>query len=324
MKKILTLLSLMTLMILSCGNGNTSQEKKSDSASTGGSKKYRIGITQIVAHPALDNAREGFKAAFKEAGIDADFDEKNANGEAATANLIANSFVSSKVDLIYSIATSTAQAAAQSTNTIPVVFSAITDPESAGILKNNVTGVSDRVDIKQQLQLLLKLDSKIKKVGVIYNSSEQNSKVQVDDLKAAAKELGVEVVEKSVIQASEIPQAADALTRESDAIYLPTDNLVASVVNLLTDKATAAKKVAFGAEAAHVKGGALITQGIDYYEMGKEAGKIAVEILKNGKKPSEIKFKKMDLNDIVINNKTLAAIGINLPEDIKSKAKTID
>lgn len=324
MKKILTLLSLMTLMILSCGNGNTSQEKKSDSASTGGSKKYRIGITQIVAHPALDSAREGFKAAFKEAGIDADFDEKNANGEAATANLIANSFVSSKVDLIYSIATSTAQAAAQSTNTIPVVFSAITDPESAGILKNNVTGVSDRVDIKQQLQLLLKLDSKIKKVGVIYNSSEQNSKVQVDDLKAAAKELGVEVVEKSVIQASEIPQAADALTRESDAIYLPTDNLVASVVNLLTDKATAAKKIVFGAESAHVKGGALITQGIDYYEMGKQAGKIAIDILKNGKKPSEIKYQRMSLNDIVVNGKTMAALGITLPKDIKSKAKIIN
>jgi hypothetical protein len=324
MKKILTLLSLMTLMILSCGNGNTSQEKKSDSASTGGSKKYRIGITQIVAHPALDSAREGFKAAFKEAGIDADFDEKNANGEAATANLIANSFVSSKVDLIYSIATSTAQAAAQSTNTIPVVFSAITDPESAGILKNNVTGVSDRVDIKQQLQLLLKLDSKIKKVGVIYNSSEQNSKVQVDDLKAAAKELGVEVVEKSVIQASEIPQAADALTRESDAIYLPTDNLVASVVNLLTDKATAAKKIVFGAESAHVKGGALITQGIDYYEMGKQAGKIAIDILKNGKKPSEIKYQRMSLNDIVVNGKTMAALGITLSEDIKSKAKIIN
>ena len=324
MKKILTLLSLMTLMILSCGNGNTSQEKKSDSASTGGSKKYRIGITQIVAHPALDSAREGFKAAFKEAGIDADFDEKNANGEAATANLIANSFVSSKVDLIYSIATSTAQAAAQSTNTIPVVFSAITDPESAGILKNNVTGVSDRVDIKQQLKLLLKLDSKIKKVGVIYNSSEQNSKVQVDDLKAAAKELGVEVVEKSVIQASEIPQAADALTRESDAIYLPTDNLVASVVNLLTDKATAAKKIVFGAESAHVKGGALITQGIDYYEMGKQAGKIAIDILKNGKKPSEIKYQRMSLNDIVVNGKTMAALGITLPEDIKSKAKIIN
>ena len=143
-------------------------------------------------------------------------------------------------------------------------------------------------------------------------------------MKKAASELGITIVEKSVTQVSEIPQASETLVKESDALYLPTDNLVASVVNLITEKAIKAKKIAFGAESAHVKGGALITQGIDYYEMGKEAGKIAVDILKNGKSPSEITFKKMDLNDIVINNKTLAAIGISLPEDIKSKAKTID
>ena len=321
MKKILLLVSIAIMLVLSCGN----EVKKS--SETGGEKSkdtFKIGITQIVAHPALDSAREGFKDAFKESGLKVTFDEKNANGEIATANMIANNFVTEKVDLIYAIATSTAQSAAQATNKLPVVFSAITDPEAAGLIKENVTGISDRVNVKQQLELLLKLDSKIKKVGVIYNSSEQNSKVQVDDLKKAASELGITIVEKSVTQVSEIPQASEALVRESDALYLPTDNLVASVVNLITEKATAAKKVVFGAEAAHVKGGALITQGIDYYEMGKEAGKIAVEILKNGKKPSEIKFKKMDLNDIVINNKTLAAIGINLPEDIKSKAKTID
>ena len=320
MKKILVLISISIMLVLSCGNegkknGNTGKESKDN---------FKIGITQIVAHPALDSAREGFKDAIKESGLNVTFDEKNANGEVATANMIANNFVTEKVDLIYAIATSTAQSAAQATNKLPVVFSAITDPEAAGLIKENVTGISDRVNVKQQLELLLKLDSKIKKVGVIYNSSEQNSKVQVDDLKKAASELGITIVEKSVTQVSEIPQASEALVRESDALYLPTDNLVASVVNLITEKATAAKKVAFGAEAAHVKGGALITQGIDYYEMGKEAGKIAVEILKNSKKPSEIKFKKMDLNDIVINNKTLAAIGINLPEDIKSKAKTID
>ena len=321
MKKILLLVSIAIMLVLSCGN----EVKKS--SETGGEKSkdtFKVGITQIVAHPALDSAREGFKDAFKESGLKVTFDEKNANGEIATANMIANNFVTEKVDLIYAIATSTAQSAAQATNKLPVVFSAITDPEAAGLIKENVTGISDRVNVKQQLELLLKLDSKIKKVGVIYNSSEQNSKVQVDDLKKAASELGITIVEKSVTQVSEIPQTSEALVRESDALYLPTDNLVASVVNLITEKATAAKKVAFGAEAAHVKGGALITQGIDYYEMGKEAGKIAVEILKNGKKPSEIKFKKMDLNDIVINNKTLAAIGINLPEDIKSKAKTID
>ena len=320
MKKILVLISISIMLVLSCGN----EGKKNVNTGKESKDNFKIGITQIVAHPALDSAREGFKDAIKESGLNVTFDEKNANGEVATANMIANNFVTEKVDLIYAIATSTAQSAAQATNKLPVVFSAITDPEAAGLIKENVTGISDRVNVKQQLELLLKLDSKIKKVGVIYNSSEQNSKVQVDDLKKAASELGITIVEKSVTQVSEIPQASEALVRESDALYLPTDNLVASVVNLITEKATAAKKVAFGAEAAHVKGGALITQGIDYYEMGKEAGKIAVEILKNGKKPSEIKFKKMDLNDIVINNKTLAAIGINLPEDIKSKAKTID
>ena len=320
MKKILVLISISIMLVLSCGT----EGKKNENAGKESKDNFKIGITQIVAHPAWDSAREGFKDAIKESGLNVTFDEKNANGEVATANMIANNFVTEKVDLIYAIATSTAQSAAQATNKLPVVFSAITDPEAAGLIKENVTGISDRVNVKQQLELLLKLDSKIKKVGVIYNSSEQNSKVQVDDLKKAASELGITIVEKSVTQVSEIPQASEALVRESDALYLPTDNLVASVVNLITEKATAAKKVAFGAEAAHVKGGALITQGIDYYEMGKEAGKIAVEILKNGKKPSEIKFKKMDLNDIVINNKTLAAIGISLPEDIKSKAKTID
>ena len=321
MKKILLLVSIAIMLVLSCGN----EVKKS--SETGGEKSkdtFKIGITQIVAHPALDSAREGFKDAFKESGLKVTFDEKNANGEIATANMIANNFVTEKVDLIYAIATSTAQSAAQATNKLPVVFSAITDPEAAGLIKENVTGISDRVNVKQQLELLLKLDSKIKKVGVIYNSSEQNSKVQVDDLKKAASELGITIVEKSVTQVSEIPQASETLVKSSDALYLPTDNLVASVVNLITEKAIAAKKIAFGAESAHVKGGALITQGIDYYEMGKEAGKIAVEILKNGKKTSDISFKKMDLNDIVINDKTLAAIGISLPEDIKLKAKTIN
>ena len=320
MKKILVLISISIMLVLSCGN----EGKKNENTGKESKDNFKIGITQIVAHPALDSAREGFKDAIKESGLNVTFDEKNANGEVATANMIANNFVTEKVDLIYAIATSTAQSAAQATNKLPVVFSAITDPEAAGLIKENVTGISDRVNVKQQLELLLKLDSKIKKVGVIYNSSEQNSKVQVDDLKKAASELGITIVEKSVTQVSEIPQASETLVKSSDALYLPTDNLVASVVNLITEKAIAAKKIAFGAESAHVKGGALITQGIDYYEMGKEAGKIAVEILKNGKKPSDISFKKMDLNDIVINNKTLAAIGISLPEDIKLKAKTIN
>lgn len=315
MKKLVGVLSILTMFILSCGTEETKTNE-------GATKKIKVGITQIVEHPALNKAKQGFKDALKEAGIDVEYDEKNANGEVATANLIANTLVSSKPDLIYAIATTTTQAVAQATNDIPVVFSAITDPESAGILKENVTGVSDRVNIKQQLELMKKLNPNAKKVGVIFNSSEQNSMVQVNDLKTAASELGMEVVATGVTQASEIPQASETLIGEVDMIYTPTDNLVASLINLITEKAIAAKKIVFGAEAAHVEGGALITQGVDYYELGKRAGQMAVEILK-GKKPSEIKIETVELNDIVVNEKTLNALGIVLPEDIKTKAKFI-
>ncbi len=315
MKKLVGVLSILTMFILSCGTEETKTNE-------GATKKIKVGITQIVEHPALNKAKQGFKDALKEAGIDVEYDEKNANGEVATANLIANTLVSSKPDLIYAIATTTTQAVAQATNDIPVVFSAITDPESAGILKENVTGVSDRVNIKQQLELMKKLNPNAKKVGVIFNSSEQNSMVQVNDLKTAASELGMEVVATGVTQASEIPQASETLIGEVDMIYTPTDNLVASLINLITEKATAAKKIVFGAEAAHVEGGALITQGVDYYELGKRAGQMAIEILK-GKKPSEIKIETVELNDIVVNEKTLNALGIVLPEDIKTKAKFI-
>ncbi len=315
MKKLVGVLSILTMFILSCGTEETKTNE-------GATKKIKVGITQIVEHPALNKAKQGFKDALKEAGIDVEYDEKNANGEVATANLIANTLVSSKPDLIYTIATTTTQAVAQATNDIPVVFSAITDPESAGILKENVTGVSDRVNIKQQLELMKKLNPNAKKVGVIFNSSEQNSMVQVNDLKTAASELEMEVVATGVTQASEIPQASETLIGEVDMIYTPTDNLVASLINLITEKAIAAKKIVFGAEAAHVEGGALITQGVDYYELGKRAGQMAIEILK-GKKPSEIKIETVELNDIVVNEKTLNALGISLPEEIKNKVKFI-
>lgn len=315
MKKLVGVLSILTMFILSCGTEGTKESKAT-------TKKIKVGITQIVEHPALNKAKQGFKDALKEAGMDVEYDEKNANGEVATANLIAGTLVSSKPDLIYAIATSTTQAVAQATNDIPIVFSAITDPQSAGVLKENVTGVSDRVNIKQQLELMKKLNPDAKKIGIIFNSSEQNSMVQVNDLKAAASELGMEVIASGITQASEIPQASETLIAAVDMIYTPTDNLVASLINLITEKAIKSKKIVFGAEAAHVEGGALITQGVDYYELGKKAGQMAIEILK-GKKPSEIKFETIELNDIVINENTLNALGIVLPEDIKAKAKFI-
>ena len=320
MKKLLILASALMLMVLSCGNSG-SESKSSGNAGTG-SKKYRIGITQIVSHPALDSAREGFKAAFKEVGVNAEFDEKNANGETTNSNLIANNFVSSKEDLIFAIATNAAQSVSQATNDIPVVFAAITDPQSAGILKNNVTGVSDRMDVKQQLELLKKIGPNIKNVGVIYNSSEQNSKIQVEDLKKSAKELGLNIVEKSVVQANEIPQTVDNLVREADAIYLPTDNLVVSGMNLIASEAVNARKPVVVSENSSVKEGALFTMGLDYYALGKRTGEMAIEILK-GKPVSQIPFETSKQMKLYVNSKTAQALGLDLKNPAFSGAEFV-
>ncbi len=312
MKKILTLLSLMTLMILSCGNGNSSQEKKSDTASTGGSRKYRIGITQIVAHPALDSAREGFKAAFKEAGIDADFDEKNANGEVTNANLIATNYKADKKDLVFGIATPSAQALVNNISDIPVLFSAVTDPASAKLLNPNVTGTSDKLEnVAAQLDLLLKLKPGTKKIGVLYNPSEQNSAVQVQEIQKIAKQKNIEVVLQGINNFGELAQATKNLLGSTDALYLPTDNLVVSGMNLIASEAVNAKKPVVVSENSSVKEGALFTMGLDYYALGKRTGEMAIEILK-GKPVSQIPFETSKQMKLYVNSKTAQALGLDL------------
>ena len=186
MKKLIMIV-LSGLLMLACGKQGSVSNKE-----TGGTapaeKTYKIGITQIVTHPSLDLAKEGFKKALEEAGLKTEFDEKNAEGSMANANLIATNFKSDKKDLVFGIATPSAQALANNISDIPVIFSAVTDPESAKILNQNVTGTSDRVDnIGEQLDLLLKLNPNAKKIGVLYNTSEQNSLVQVKDIEKIAK-----------------------------------------------------------------------------------------------------------------------------------------
>lgn len=161
MKKIFGLI--LTFFILSCGVDKSTKSNNEDIV---------IGITQIVSHPALDRAKAGFIDGLKEQGIKAKIIEKNANAEMATANLIANTFINQKVDMIYAIATPVAQASANATKDIPIIFSAVTDPKESGLIQDNVTGVSDFVDIKEQFKILKEF-SGIKVIGFIYNSSEK-------------------------------------------------------------------------------------------------------------------------------------------------------
>ncbi|CAM3138383.1 ABC transporter substrate-binding protein [Streptobacillus felis] len=270
---------------------------------------YRIGISQIVDHPALNAARDGLKDELKENGINALYIETNANGDMSSLVLNTRKLINQKVDMIYAIATPSAQVAQNSTTDIPIVISAVTDAKAAGIVNSNITGVLDAVDIEKQVLLLKEVMPDVKKLGVIYSSGEQNSLIQVDILKAATAKHGIELVEKSISQINEVAIATEAILKEVDALYTPADNLIASTINVIADKAKEAKKVTLGAEKSHVDAGILMTLGIDYYELGKEAGKIALSILK-GEKPENIEIKGMENLKFEYNKDTASLLGL--------------
>lgn len=310
MKKILLVL-VSLIFALSCGNKNDAANGKTQNNSQQKSK-FKIGVTQFMTHPSLDLVKKGFEDAIKQAGIDADFDEKNANGEVSTATLIANNYKADKKDLVFGIATPSAQQLANNITDIPVLFSAVTDPASAKILNSNVTGTSDKVDnVSQQLDLLLKLNPNVKKIGVLYNPSEQNSLVQIAEIQKRAKEKKLEVVLQGITNFGELAQATKNLLTQVDALYLPTDNLVVSGMQLITSEAISAKKIVVVSENSSVGIGALFTMGIDYYQLGKRTGQMAVEIL-NGKPVSQVPFETSKQLKLYVNEKTAKALGIDI------------
>lgn len=321
MKKILLVL-VSLIFALSCGNKNDAANGKTQNNSQQ-KAKFKIGVTQFMTHPSLDLVKKGFEDAIKQAGIDADFDEKNANGEVSTATLIANNYKADKKDLVFGIATPSAQQLANNITDIPVLFSAVTDPASAKILNSNVTGTSDKVDnVSQQLDLLLKLNPNVKKIGVLYNPSEQNSLVQIAEIQKRAKEKKLEVVLQGITNFGELAQATKNLLTQVDALYLPTDNLVVSGMQLITSEAISAKKIVVVSENSSVGIGALFTMGIDYYQLGKRTGQMAVEIL-NGKPVSQVPFETSKQLKLYVNEKTAKALGIDINNPLFKGAEIV-
>ena len=323
MKKIL-LVVMSLLMVLACGNKDSNAVSgNKDSQSSDNKQVYKIGVTQFMEHPSLNLTKEGFKAAFKEAGINADFDEKNANGEMANANLIASNYKADKKDLVFGIATPSAQALVNNITDIPVLFSAVTDPASAKLLNPNVTGTSDKVEnVAAQLDLLLKINPNAKKIGILYNPSEQNSAVQVQEIQKIAKEKNIEVVLQGINNLSELAQATKNLLGATDALYLPTDNLVVSGINLIASEAIVVKKPVIASENSSVKLGALFTMGLDYYALGKRTGEMAIEILK-GKPVSQIPFETSKQMKLYVNEKTAQALGLDVKNPVFNGAEFI-
>ena len=294
------------------------------------SKTFTIGISQFAEHPALDDVRRGFEDELKSQGVKANIIYKNAQGDTATSGLIAQKFAADKVDLIFAIATISAQNAKQATKEIPILFSAVTDPVHSQLVNSlnsvggNVTGTSDRTPIDNQLALFKELDPSIKKIGIVYNTSESNSEIQIKEAMAEAGKYGLKIVPVGVSNINDIPQAITSLMRKTDAFYATTDNIVASSIGLIAKHVNKNKMISVGAEKAHVKGGFLMTNGLSYYELGKQTANMAKKILVDGVSPSDIPVETAKTTTKVVNERTMRIL--NLARDNKAfeGAKFID
>lgn len=280
-------------------------------------KKFKIGISQFAEHPALDDVRRGFEDELKSLGVEGDITYKNSQGDTGVAGVIAQKFVSDKSDLIFGIATVSAQAAKQSTDRIPVLFSAVTDPVNSQLVKTmdkvggNVTGTTDATPMEKQLELFKKINPEVKRIGIIYNTSESNSEIQVANAKEIGAKLGLEIRAVGVNNINDIPQAVNSLVSKVDGFYTITDNIVASAINLISMAANERGLVTVGAEEAHVKGGILLTDGLSYYELGRQTGRMAKEILVDGKKPEDMPVETLANTTKVVNEKTMKKLKLN-------------
>lgn len=293
----------------------------------------RIGIMQIAEHDALDNARKGFIEALKEEGFvegeNVIFDIQNAHGEFTTATTIAEGFVADKVDLILAIATPTAQAALNTTKDIPIVITAVTDPVSTGLADSlekpggNVTGTHDMNPVKEQLALLQEIFPEAIRVGVIFNSGEENSLVQVDILEKEAALAGLTVVKAPVTTTGEVGTAAESLLGKVDVIYIPTDNTVVEAIASVIQVSEEHLIPVIPGEASCVRAGALATIGIDYSVLGFQTGKMAAKILRGEAEPATMPIEGQSQYSIAVNKATAAKFKITLPQSLLERADEI-
>jgi len=320
MKRIVTigLVFLLIIGLIGCSSAKSPDE----------SKKVSIGIVQIVEHPALDAARQGFLDTLKANGYTEGenlvVDYQNAQGDQSILQSIAQKFASADHDLVLAIATPSAQAMAGVTKDIPILITAVTDPVAAKLVDSmdkpgtNVTGTTDMNPIQDQFELLKKIVPTAKKVGILYNAGEVNSQVQVDLAKEVAKGMGIEIVEATVATSADVLQAAQSFIDKVDAIYVPTDNVVVSAAQSVVQVTNKNKIPLFAGESSVIDAGGLATIGINYENLGKQTGEMALKVLK-GAKPQEMPIESQKDFDIVINDDTVKLLGIEIPQELKNK-----
>ena len=296
---------------------------------------YTVGIGQFAQHGSLDNCYQGFVEGLAEAGLvegeNLKIDLQNAQADMGIAQQIAAQFASAKVDMMVGIATPMAQACYNAAaGAIPTIFTAVTDPVAAGFASadgtaaGEITGTSDALPIKAQLETIRAMLPDAKKIGILYTTSEVNSISAIEIYKSLAGDYGFEIVESGISTTADIPLALDALLGKVDCLTNLTDNTVVSALALVLDKANAAGKPVFGSEIEQVKLGCVAAEGLDYIALGRQTGLMAAKVLRGEAKASEIPYEIITEPGLYVNTEALAKFGIVLSDELKARANEVE
>lgn len=339
-KKILAVLltAVCTMgMVAGCGGNTSDNGTAGTQAAEASGDSYKIGISQFAEHGSLDNCREGFLEGLKEAGIEEGknltVEYQNAQTDTGTASTIADSFVSGKVDMICAIATPCASSAYNSClNTdIPVVYTAVSDPVSAGLANEdgtsigNITGSSDILPVEEQLKMIREMMPEAKKIGILYTTSEANSCSTIEQYKSLAGDYGFEIVDTGINTSADIEIAATDLVSKVDCLCNLTDNTVVNALQTVLDKANNAGIPVFGSEIEQVKSGCVASMGIDYFQLGIETGAMAAKILKGEATAQDTNFITASKAELYVNTAAADKIGMKLDDSyVKDAAQTFD
>ena len=324
MKKRMTalLLAMSLAAVLLAGCGSTGKDS-GDSKKKADDDVYHVGVIQLVEHEALDAATEGFQDALKEKlGDKVVFDVQNAQGEETNCATICTKFVNDDVDLIMANATQALTSAATATPDIPIVGTSVTDFVTTGTMESNdkpgtnVTGTSDLAPIDQQIALLKRLVPDAKTVGILYCSSEANSVYQAEEAQKELEKEGIKVEVYTVADSNDIQQVVTKAADNSDAIYIPTDNTIASNMEIVKNVTVPEKVPVIAGEENMCAVGGLATLSISYYNIGYNAGLMAYDILVNGKDPAEMPIQYADEITLKYNAEIASELGIQIPDDM--------
>ena len=307
--------------------------KKSEETNKVENKEVKVGVLQLLSHPALDQIYKGLEDGLKkegyEVGQNLKIDLQNAQGDQSNLASMGQKLVTDNNDILVGITTPATLSLSNATKDKPIIMGGITYPVEAGLIKaedkpgNNITGVSDITPIKQQLEIMKKVLPNMKKVGILYTASEDNSVKQAQEAEKLAKELGLEVKVSTVANTNDIQQVTESLASETDAIFVPIDNTIASAMATVV-KVTDAKKIpVFPSADTMVADGGLLGLGVDQYQIGVETAKVVAKVLK-GADTKDMPIVLANEGVIYLNEAKAKQLGIEIPKEIKDKAKVVD